>query len=221
VLPGLVNSTALLTRVNSYICPSEKTEQFPRAIPTVSHNPYQWTSYAANAGTFDTVRWYYGCGNSPIWGTPDGPFGFDQSFKISQITDGTSNTIFFGETARFLDSREIDIFNTFTRALWFGWTATMSRLQGVALCIPRLNAPPLDPDAPPQSLATLWTGGLWDNNPIYYQFGQFGFRSPHPGGGNFLFGDGSVKFVKESINPITYMALSTKASNEAISADAY
>ena len=42
-----------------------------------------------------------------------------------------------------------------------------------------------------------------------------------PGGGNFLFVDGSVKFIKNSINLPTYCALSTRNEGEVISADAY
>ena len=43
----------------------------------------------------------------------------------------------------------------------------------------------------------------------------------HPGGGNFLSCDGSVKFIKNSINMNTYQALSTRACNEVIDADAF
>jgi prepilin-type N-terminal cleavage/methylation domain-containing protein/prepilin-type processing-associated H-X9-DG protein len=48
-----------------------------------------------------------------------------------------------------------------------------------------------------------------------------GFKSYHPGGANFLFGDGSVKFLKNSINRITYAALGSTRGNEIIGADAY
>ena len=45
-------------------------------------------------------------------------------------------------------------------------------------------------------------------------------RSKHPGGANILTGDGSVKFVKDTINLQTWRALGTRAGGEVISADA-
>ena len=46
-------------------------------------------------------------------------------------------------------------------------------------------------------------------------------QSKHAGGVNVLFGDGSVKFVKDSINMRTWMGLGTKAGGEVISSDSY
>lgn len=46
-------------------------------------------------------------------------------------------------------------------------------------------------------------------------------RSFHSGGVNVGFADGSVKFIKNSINPITWRALGTRAGGEVVSADSY
>jgi prepilin-type N-terminal cleavage/methylation domain-containing protein/prepilin-type processing-associated H-X9-DG protein len=43
----------------------------------------------------------------------------------------------------------------------------------------------------------------------------------HPGGVNTLFGDGSVRFIKDSIARNTWWSLGTKAAGEVISSDAY
>ena len=43
----------------------------------------------------------------------------------------------------------------------------------------------------------------------------------HPGGCNFAFADGSVRFIKDSVNMLTYQALGTRAGGEVISSDSY
>jgi prepilin-type N-terminal cleavage/methylation domain-containing protein/prepilin-type processing-associated H-X9-DG protein len=50
---------------------------------------------------------------------------------------------------------------------------------------------------------------------------SIGAASNHPGGCNVLFADGSVRFVKDSINRTTWWSLGTKGNGEVISADAY
>jgi prepilin-type N-terminal cleavage/methylation domain-containing protein/prepilin-type processing-associated H-X9-DG protein len=46
-------------------------------------------------------------------------------------------------------------------------------------------------------------------------------NSNHPGGANVLFTDGSVKFIKDSVNINTYWSLGTKGGGEVVSSDAY
>ena len=46
-------------------------------------------------------------------------------------------------------------------------------------------------------------------------------NSNHPGGANVLMGDGSVKFIKSTIQPNIWWALGTRAGGEVISADQY
>ena len=57
-----------------------------------------------------------------------------------------------------------------------------------------------------------------DGGPTY---GAVTSRSYHPGGVNALSADGSVKFIKNTINWQTWRALGTVAGGEVVSADAY
>jgi prepilin-type processing-associated H-X9-DG protein len=45
------------------------------------------------------------------------------------------------------------------------------------------------------------------------------FRSKHPGGANFLFADGTVRFISDSVNTAVYQALGTRNGGEVVSVD--
>ena len=57
-----------------------------------------------------------------------------------------------------------------------------------------------------------------DGGPTYMSLSA---TSRHPGGVNALFADGSVKFSKNTINPVNWRALGTIGGGEVVSADAY
>jgi prepilin-type processing-associated H-X9-DG protein len=71
-------------------------------------------------------------------------------------------------------------------------------------------------------------GGYFHTNPPntkscnggYYPTGWVTASSFHPGGVNVLFLDGSVKFIKNSINYQAWTGIGTMAGGEVISADA-
>jgi prepilin-type N-terminal cleavage/methylation domain-containing protein/prepilin-type processing-associated H-X9-DG protein len=247
---GAINRTGLITRINSFVCPSD-FQQTPLAI-TQSTNGYSQASYAGSAGTFDSWRWYCGCPPSPPFGgscpgannvaiVSDGVFTEDIAYRISSITDGTSNTIFVGEFSRFKNDPDPP-FNTWSRAHAFLSSATSDnqtlRSEALGSVVPRINAP-FQPDDLVNFPGTLSVTGDVDSwlyssgGADYRQLGQYGFRSQHPGGANFLFGDGSVKFLKETIdmgsptyNPPfinigVYRKLATRATGDVISADAF
>jgi len=243
--PLHTQSTALLTTVQSLVCPSD--------LPIVSQtsgsgNHYSQCSYAACAGTRDIWHWWCGCPSTPPYGDPcfaspdiypDGVFAGGFVCRMSAITDGTSNTIFAGEFARFVNDPDA-VFNSWTRALWFSSSLPgTARPQCLAGTAPRINAPLMANDESIIGGGWQWLTGLTNDwlyvsTPDVRIAGQYGFRSQHPGGANFLFGDGSVKFLKATIdmgsptwnangmnNTGVYRALSTRKSGETISADSY
>jgi prepilin-type N-terminal cleavage/methylation domain-containing protein/prepilin-type processing-associated H-X9-DG protein len=53
------------------------------------------------------------------------------------------------------------------------------------------------------------------------EHGLVAARSPHSGGANVLFGDGSVWFTKNSVSVVVWRGLGTRAGGEVISADSY
>jgi prepilin-type processing-associated H-X9-DG protein len=136
--------------------------------------------------------------------------------SILSITDGTSNTIIAGERC-----------NTHSPSTWTGAVAN-------AMCPAWMATIPYTaPNTPPASAPTGPNGSAYDNadygealvfshgnqthlpssdNPFY---DPDTFYSLHPGpGANFLFGDGSVHYLTNGINPITYQALCTIAGGE-------
>jgi prepilin-type N-terminal cleavage/methylation domain-containing protein/prepilin-type processing-associated H-X9-DG protein len=60
------------------------------------------------------------------------------------------------------------------------------------------------------------TGAPWPDGSF-----SIGAASNHPGGCNVLMTDGSARFVKNSINRMTWWSIGTKANGEIISSDAY
>src|SRR5262249_53372110 len=74
----------------------------------------------------------------------------------------------------------------------------------------------IPPNGQPWSLCKLGSKGSAPNETQFINA-----MSYHPGGANFLFTDGSVKFIKDSVSMATYWALGTRAYGEVISADSY
>jgi prepilin-type processing-associated H-X9-DG protein len=59
------------------------------------------------------------------------------------------------------------------------------------------------------------------NTPNATGSGADGFASMHPGGCQFLFGDGSARFIKETVAQPVFHALATRAGEEVLGANQY
>jgi prepilin-type N-terminal cleavage/methylation domain-containing protein/prepilin-type processing-associated H-X9-DG protein len=143
-------------------------------------------------------------------GTMRGFFDYRGTQKppsIAAVTDGTSNTIIVGEV---LPSNAADNNFWMFNGSYAGTTVPLG-----------FNSNTIVPVAGSQTCSS--TG--WQNPAalVGCRFGSSakGFISMHPGGANFAFADGSVHFLKNSINLITYCALGSRAGGEVVSSDAY
>ena len=123
-----------------------------------------------------------------------------QITKMSNITDGTSGTILVGEGL----PAQLAI-----NSLWY----SNGGVAGTAIPMNLMT------DRAPCSDGSTTFGSL--DIGCRFSDAAVGFKSEHPGGVNFLFCDGSVRFLRESIATTTYAALGSKAGVETISADSY
>jgi prepilin-type N-terminal cleavage/methylation domain-containing protein/prepilin-type processing-associated H-X9-DG protein len=225
---SVVNTTSFGQKIATYLCPSD-LPNYP-LNPAAGQIPSPQCSYAMNVGVTECFLFSFTDKvNNPNCGsiTPDGPFGKNWDYRFADITDGLSNTIFFGEASRFRNEPATwgatpSFFSSYamTGIIWGPASMNDYRPMCFAYVVPKINAPaqqqPLSLTI--NTLADLQTWYIQAQGTIY---GQFGFRSMHPGGANFVFGDGSVRFLKESINLPTYRALGTRGGGEVISSDAY
>jgi prepilin-type processing-associated H-X9-DG protein/prepilin-type N-terminal cleavage/methylation domain-containing protein len=169
-----------------------------------------------------------------------GAFGIravdDVGIHLAQITDGTSNTFAIGDAAggawpvrdmKNANQAAIDPFTGQTALIEQSWIATgvgdaSHPWYGSVFAVTSQYGLPPDPRDEPMN-RPFATPSIFGNDPIgdNARGKDFlsGFRSRHTGGCNFLFCDGSVRFVQESISANTYRALSTIAGGEAISGD--
>jgi prepilin-type N-terminal cleavage/methylation domain-containing protein/prepilin-type processing-associated H-X9-DG protein len=155
---------------------------------------------------------------------------------VASITDGTSNTALFSEikvsqlpfpvpAVVANDPNEVYLPATWTApgdnyvpSAACSGTPYSSRITYRGQQYYRGNIPPL---AYYNHTQTPNTRNMDCSDQTYFTSAHIGARSYHSGGVNTAFCDGSVKFIKESINIATWRALGTKAGGEVVSADSY
>ena len=230
--PG--NAALVSTQLSVFLCPSASGDQQPFVVRGPTGSPLDIQGRNVTLGRSNYVASH---GQESCWGecgsaltglvftniytsethtiridgdasrVADGPFYRNSHVSFRDVTDGTTNTIFLGEHSSRLSEKT-----------WVG------AIPG-AFTHPRLLSPENGPDA----AATLVlvhagpSGGELDitgwpiihpiNYPTYH-VGQM--YAEHQGGGQVCFGDGSVRFIAETIDLFVWAELSSMAEGEVI-----
>jgi prepilin-type N-terminal cleavage/methylation domain-containing protein/prepilin-type processing-associated H-X9-DG protein len=192
--------------IPSFICPSDGGNDKFGSVP----DQVQVSNYYPSAGPTADISNNANCSCSEhgLWASysssgtnvnnPAGPFtrrGWDFTCRMSSVIDGLSNTIFIGEVLADCSNH--------VRAGW-----SHSNKWGAFTQVP-INYNSCLPD-----LAAAGGDGCrarcnWNT--------EVGFKSRHPGGAQFLFGDGAVSFLADSIDHWTYQRLGDRRDGHPVS----
>jgi prepilin-type N-terminal cleavage/methylation domain-containing protein/prepilin-type processing-associated H-X9-DG protein len=221
-----VNAQISQQPITIYVCPSDAY-----AVPPtfdVYDSGYAIIARVAKASYFACNGWeecFNGAGGNPqpgpgadgLAGTfgagGRGAFYRNSKTRFGEVIDGLSNTIFVGERS-----------NDHAPGTWTGAIAGGRCPAWMA------NGPqggPSPPPGPPYDNADFGEAFvLAHGNATHVPSADFPIYDPDtfysmhtPRGANFLFGDGSVHFLSNSVNPYTYQYMCTIAGGEVFPSD--
>lgn len=226
------NATSATTKLSAFLCPSVPGPNDGFAVHrytngnsgspndggpfdpriTFAHSHYvtnagvhqPWGRSGVYAADLDLSEPIAANGNKPA--RIDGPFYRNSRVRPADVLDGLSNTVFVGEKSSRL-----------TDSTWFGVVPSS--------CTPEKPGWPSDPNSG-GNLVGAHSGPDTRDHPqviIHAPNHPFGHTDEmygdHPEGCNVLLGDGSVRFIKKTIYPYTWVALSTRDGGEIINGD--
>lgn len=205
------NAAARAQRIRLFLCPADSSQGV-----VVGAGP---SNYLANLGPSGWFR------------NTEGPFFYNSTVAITHILDGSSNTALFSEVKRG-PRPDFDDALVSTRVPPYGNTND-----------PNYGSHPYHYDPPPECENRLlpyldYTGlqyyrgflstGFYTHTvpPNYrgrdcirnvgFDSGHYAARSYHPSGVNVLFGDGSLRFVTNSIDMQTWRAIGSRRGGEVV-----
>ncbi|AMV20705.1 DUF1559 domain-containing protein [Planctomyces sp. SH-PL14] len=183
-----------------------------------------------------TTNYVQSLGNNANYATGDGPFGRNVGAKISHFTDGTSNTAVFAEivlgpssgtATGVIPASNGEFYRVATNLPFATWDASPT---GDTIAVPECDNA--------ATAAYLYRGKQYYRGNVVSTFyshtltpnsrrrdcirgtgldrGHLASRSYHPGGSQFLLGDGAVKFASENIDEALWRAIGSKAGGERV-----
>ena len=209
------NSTVVSNKLGLFQCPSDRAMSYqfaqtsPAPLDTFIPVVFSKGNYAVSWGN---TQW----GQQPI--TINGKtipflasaFGHDGRTAFPSVTDGLSTTAF---AAEILQGSVNDI-----RGMV--WTTTPGGGSYMTRFTPNAFRDLYGTNVASDQLVVPWfctdePGRMLPCTPIFDMVNAFaGARSRHPGGINSLFGDGSIHFLKDSINPSIWISINSIAGSE-------
>ena len=230
----LQNTTIFNTTIATLICPSD----IDRLTNRTGHSNYPMCA-GSEAYTMKYGDNFRGVGID--LGQQGGVGG---KIGLRDIIDGTSNTVCFSERVKGVDTGLDSLTPTSSVSNTNNWYPNASPLVDYASCLTlypsaanlanmSLSGNSATTDS---TMGSFWhlglgrTGGIYTNimppntwscvtNNQDMNGALLTASSRHPGGVNAVFSDGSVKFVKNSINYLAWMAVGTIGNGEVVSAD--
>ncbi len=190
-------NSAAMTALNTFVCPSSN-------LPKADNNGYGKSNYCCSLGSDQ-----YWATQSPGWGNPNRDTQQNGLFRLAQdnnnhtvvalneITDGTSKTIAVGEVGQSANVSPSQTGRTYP--IWAGgnndWASNWRIASWARICGPTafIN----NPDASNALNSLSWS--------------DFSFGSRHPGGAQFVFADGSVRMIQETMSTTIYSDLANIA----------
>jgi len=196
------------------LCPSDPLPDVVFHFDNQSLPQYAWaygyyamSSYGGNGGRRSFT------GDPSVAPTYDGMFYRDSRIRLENVTDGASNTFLLGE--RNHRDAEYDRLTYTSQPSFYplagagGWGAVYNPNGGSNAA--QLLSPPVPINYQMQPDSVVGDGHIVNRLCAY--------GSGHPGGANFAFADGSVRFLSESTPVDTLQALSTPRGGEVVPGD--
>ena len=200
--------------VPSYLCPTAtNTGTTYNVVNSCGSNPtvmanFSRTNYVANAGQVEV--WAELPFTIDLSTIANGPFYRNSQIKFSNVTDGLTNTVFFGEQTPYHSP------STWVGIVPGSMTCPNTNTAIFATIAGDSAAPQINVHSGPDPV-----GGSQDALQIIHppnsNYGYVDeFYSQHDSGCNVLMGDGSVKFASKFMDQKTWSYLATCAGGEVV-----